>query len=202
MKLDPRKQGFEVRLRDGSRARIRPVQPEDKMRIQCGMKLLSPESRYLRFFNDAPELGADLLQYLTEVDQQQHVAWIAVNPTSPGEPGLGIARFIRLPDEPDIAELALTVVDQFQGLGLGAALLNILLVRAEQLNIRILRAVALPENYRVIRWFRGLGATSVAKEGVIEMNLSVNLAVEGNHLLKLEPAGGPQNDMRALAVDD
>src|SRR5215213_5132487 len=127
MGLKSRNQGFVVPLRDGSRARIRPVRPEDKMRIQCGMKLLSPESRFLRFFNDASHLSAELLQYLTEVDQQNHVAWIAVNASVPGEPGLGIARFIRLPDEPNTAEIALTVIDEFQGLGLGAALLNILL---------------------------------------------------------------------------
>ncbi len=201
MGLKSRDQGFEVRLRDGSRARIRPVRPEDKMRIQCGMKLLSAESRFLRFFNDSAELSSDLLQYLTEVDQQNHVAWIAVNPALPGEPGLGIARFIRLPDEPDTAELALTVIDKFQGLGLGAALLNILLVRAEQLNIRTLRALVLPDNYRVLRWMRRFGATTAYKDGVVELKLSVNLAVEGNHVPELEPAMARPNHMPALAVD-
>lgn len=195
--VNPRKNGFEVRLRDGSRARIRPVRPEDKMRIQCGMKLLSAESRYLRFFNDASELSPELLQYLTEVDQTDHVAWIAVNPSLPGEPGMGIARFIRLPDEPHTAEIALTVVDKFQGLGLGAALLNILLVRAEQLNIRTLRAVVLPDNYRVTRWMRRLGANSAYKDGLIELNL----AVEGNHVPELEPAMGNSKHVPALAVD-
>ena len=197
MTMSPRKNGFQVRLRDGSAARIRPVRPEDKMRIQCGMKLLSSESRYLRFFNDAAELSPQLLQYLTDVDQKNHVAWIAINPSLPGEPGMGIARFIRLPGEPYVAELALTVVDKFQGLGLGAALLNILLVRAEQLNIRTLRAVVLPDNYRVIRWMRRLGATSNWKDGLLELNL----AVEGNNVPELEPAMGKANHMPALAVD-
>jgi RimJ/RimL family protein N-acetyltransferase len=205
MKVSSRKREFEVRLRDGSRALIRPVRPEDKMRIQCGMKLLSPESRYLRFFNGASELSPELLQYLTEVDQENHVAWIAVNPALPGEPGMGIARFIRLPDDPDTAEIALTVVDKLQGIGLGAALLNILLVRAEQLGLRTLRAVVLPDNYRVIRWMRRLGASSVVKDGLIEMNLKVDLAVEGNHagthVPELEPVKGKANHMPALAVD-
>lgn len=205
MKVNSRNRGFEVRLRDGSRVLIRPVRPEDKMRIQCGMKLLSPESRYLRFFNDAATLSPELLQYLTEVDQQNHVAWIAVNPALPGEPGMGIARFIRLPDEPHTAELALTVVDKFQGLGLGAALLNILLVRAEQLGFHSLRAVALPDNFRVIRWMRRLGASTALEDGLIEMDLKVNLAVEGSHagphVPELEPVKGKPNHMPALAVD-
>lgn len=199
--VDPRKQGFEVRLREGLRARIRPVLPEDKMRIQCGMKLLSAESRFYRFFNDAAELSPELLQYLTEVDQHDHVAWIAVNPDLPGEPGMGIARFIRAVDKSGTAEIALTVVDTFQGLGLGAALLNILLVRAEQLNIRTLRAVVLPDNYRVIRWMQRLGAISKWKDGLVELELSVNLAVEGNHVPGLEPAMGTKKGMPALAVD-
>lgn len=205
MKINSREEGFELRLRDGSRARIRPVRAEDKMRIQCGMKLLSPESRYLRFFNDAATLSPELLQYLTEVDQQNHVAWIAVNPSLPGEPGMGIARFIRLPNNPHIGELALTIVDKFQGLGLGAALLNILLVRAEQLGLHTLRAVALPDNYRVIRWMRRLGASAALKDGLIEMDLKINLAVEGSHagshVPELEPMNGKPNHMPALAVD-
>ncbi|HEX7860013.1 MAG TPA: GNAT family N-acetyltransferase [Verrucomicrobiae bacterium] len=192
-----RKQGFVVRLRDGSRAHIRPVRSEDKNRIQCGMKLLSAESRYLRFFNDAQELSPKFLQYLTEVDQHDHVAWIAVNPDRAGEPGMGIARFVRLSDEPHTAEIALTVVDEFQGLGLGAALLNILLVRAEQLGIRTLRAVVLPENYTVVHWMRRLGATSTLQDGLIELNL----AVEGNNVPELEPTRGLMHDMPALAVD-
>ena len=195
--VNPRKSGFEVRLRDGLRARIRPVQPEDKIRIQCGMRLLSAESRYLRFFNGSTELSPTLLQYLTEVDQKNHVAWIAVNPKLAGEPGMGIARFVRLSDEPEVAEMALTVVDKFQGVRLGAALLNILLVRAEQLNIRTLRAVVLPDNYRVIRWMSRLGAARVWKDGLMELNL----AVEGDHVPELEPAVGNEEGMPALAVD-
>lgn len=161
------------------------------------MKLLSAESRYLRFFNDAQELSPKFLQYLTEVDQHDHVAWIAVNPDRAGEPGMGIARFVRLSDEPHTAEIALTVVDEFQGLGLGAALLNILLVRAEQLGIRTLRAVVLPENYTVVHWMRRLGATSTLQDGLIELNL----AVEGNNVPELEPTRGLMHDMPALAVD-
>ena len=205
MNANSRSRGFEVRLRDGSRVLIRPVRAEDKVRIQCGMKLLSTESRYFRFFNDASTLSPELLQYLTEVDQQNHVAWIAVNSGLPGQPGMGIARFIRLPDEPHTAELALTVVDKFQGLGLGAALLNILLVRAEQLGFHALRAVALPGNFRVIRWMRRLGASAALKDGLIEMDLKINLAVEGSHAAphvpELEPVNGKANHMPALAVD-
>lgn len=167
------------------------------MRIQCGMKLLSAESRFFRFFNDSPGLSPELLQYLTEVDQRDHVAWIAVNPILAGEPGMGIARFVRLPHEQQTAEIALTVVDRYQGYGLGAALFNILWVRAEQLNIRTLRAVVLPDNYRVVRWMRRLGATSVWRDGFIELNL----AVEGDHVPELEPAVGNENHMPALAVD-
>lgn len=179
-----RKVGFEAILRDGARAWIRPVEADDKGRIACGMRQLSNQSRYLRFFNSAPDLDPILLKYLTEVDQRNHVAWIAVNDLLPGEPGLGIARFIRLQDNPSVAEMALTVVDDYQGLGLGAALLNILLVRAEQLGIDTLRAIVLPDNYRVLRWMRRLGATTRYQDGLIELNL----AVEGNRCSELEPS--------------
>jgi hypothetical protein len=48
---------------------------------------------------------------------------------------------------------------------------------------------------------RRLGATSSYKDGVVELNLSVNLAVEGNHVPELEPAMAKPNHMPALAVD-
>ena len=165
--------GFEAVLADGTAAWIRPVRPDDKNRIVRGMQLLSPESRYLRFFTGAPELDPELLRYLTEVDQRDHVAWIAVNRAAPGEPGLGIARWVRLADAPKTAELAITVVDKFQGLGLGAALLRILVARAEEEGIETLRAIVLPDNHRFVRWFQRLGARTEFHDGAYQLDLPV-----------------------------
>ena len=36
-------------LRDGTRALIRPIRPDDKRRLVEGFRAMSPRSRYLRF---------------------------------------------------------------------------------------------------------------------------------------------------------
>ena len=93
-----------IQLRDGAPVLLRPVLPEDRQRLQHGLLLMSAESRYRRFFSPMPAFSEEQLRYFTEVDQENHVAWIALDPSAPGLPGLGIARFIRNPDEPTMAE--------------------------------------------------------------------------------------------------
>src|SRR5947207_5929492 len=106
-------------LRDGSPVVVRPILPEDRDRLVEGFARLSDESRYRRFGTPVRRLTDEQLRYLTEIDYETHMAWIALDPATPGEPGLGVARYVRLPGEPEVAEAAVTVVDSHQGLGLG-----------------------------------------------------------------------------------
>ena len=60
--------------------------------------------------------------------------------------GVGIGRFIRLPDEPEVAEPAITVADELQGKGLGRKLLNRLVSAARERGIERFRAEFLTAN--------------------------------------------------------
>jgi hypothetical protein len=64
------------------------------------------------------ELSEADLDYLTRIDYTTHMAWVAVDPASPEHPGLGVARYIQVANHPNVAEVAITVVDSHQGLGL------------------------------------------------------------------------------------
>ena len=57
------------------------------------------------------------LDLLTDVDGDRHVAWLA---SAQGQPV--IARYVR--DDAGIAEVAVEVVDDRQGLGIGSALVD------------------------------------------------------------------------------
>lgn len=57
------------------------------------------------------------LDYLTNIDYQDHFAWTAFALDDPGQPGIGVARFIRLVERPEAAEAAVTVIDAYQGRG-------------------------------------------------------------------------------------
>ena len=135
-----------MQLEDGTPVLLRPVTPEDRERLVVGMAQLSADSRYFRFFTPSPRLTEEQIRYFTEVDQENHVAWIAVNPVLPGQPGLGIGRFVRRDDRPSVAEFALTVIDAAQRKGLGSALLAVLYVLAQERDVRTFQGIVLPEN--------------------------------------------------------
>ena len=162
-------------LKDETPVLLRPVLPEDRQRLQNGLLLMSAESRYQRFFSPMPGLSEEQLGYFTKVDQVNHVAWIALDPSAPGQPGLGIARFIRYPDEPRMAEVAFAVIDAFQARGLGSALLATLYLVAQAHDIETLRAVVLIDNGTVAAWLRRLGALGKqGSDGVMELDLPVH----------------------------
>lgn len=147
------------KLRDGSRALLRPVRPDDKARLAEAFERLSPRSRYLRFHTPVAELDEQLLAYLTEIDYVDHMAWLALGVDDPDRPMMGIARYIRLPDEPGVAEVAVTVVDQYQGHGLGTVLLAVLTESALAQDITVFRNYVLAENAAMLALLDQLGAT-------------------------------------------
>lgn len=161
-------------LADGTAVRLRPVASTDGELFKQGLRSLSPESRYLRFLAYTPWLSEDLLRYLTAVDQTNHVAWVAVTATPSFAPGLGVARFVRMPAQPAIAEFAIVVIDAMQGKGLGRTLLAMLHLLAAERGIETLRAVCLPENRTMLNWLRRLGAKSSGCPGeTVELDLHV-----------------------------
>ena len=83
---------------------------------------LSQTSRYRRFFTGKPHLSEQSLGYFTDVDHRDHEALVAVVPGS-GQL-VGVARYIRIPGQPDQAEVAITVLDSWQRRGLGTVLLR------------------------------------------------------------------------------
>jgi GNAT superfamily N-acetyltransferase len=138
----------EHRLRDGTRVRLRPIGPADRARVAAGFEKLSRESRYHRFFTAMPELPEKILDQLVATDGWKHVAIGAeVASDDPAlAQGLGVARFIRLDDAPDVAEVAVAVIDEKQGLGLGTLLLEALVEAARERGIRRFRAITQSEN--------------------------------------------------------
>jgi len=102
-----------VRLRSGDVVRIRQVRPGDVQALARAYARLGEESRYRRFFTARPELSDSFLHAAAEVDHENHEALVAL-PLLSGEI-VGECRFVRLPDRQDTADLAVTVVDAWQG---------------------------------------------------------------------------------------
>jgi GNAT superfamily N-acetyltransferase len=163
---------LQIRLRDGTLAILRPISASDKGRLQRGLQLLSPRSRRLRCSRAAEQLSERELRYLTEVDHRDHVEWVALDPAHPELPGMGIGGYVRSSRRPDVAEAALTVVDHYQGRGLGTLLLAAVMQSARANGVRVLRNYVRADNATMLEVFDQLGATRRSYEpGLYEIDL-------------------------------
>ncbi len=167
-----------VTLRDGTPVVIRPIRPADRRALEEAFAQLSPRSRYLRFHTFIDSLSDAQLRYLTEVDHDRHVALVAAHADHPEGPGLGVARYVRLEDS-DVAEAAVTVVDAYQGQGLGTLLLGALAQHALAHGVTTFRNYVLAENTGMLALFEDLGATKTSDGGgVYRVDLALPKAAE------------------------
>lgn len=142
-----------VELADGTTLEIRQVRPDDKELLASGLRRLSPESRYHRFFRPLTELSERDLAYLTEIDHQDHEALAAIDP----ETGqlVAVARYVR-GAEPSLAEVSVVVGDPWQRRGVATLLLDHLVDRARAAGISHFSALVMDENGDAIKLFEHL----------------------------------------------
>src|SRR5215468_5073520 len=164
--------GGPVVLRDGSKVVIRPVQRDDAPLLADGFARLSPRSRRLRFLRTKDELTPAELRYFTDVDHHDHEALGALD--HPGGRGVGVARYVRDAGDPHAAEIAVTVVDDWQGRGLGTELLAQLSGRARSEGICRFTALASADNTVVAALLRSASAGVVRREhGTVEYEITL-----------------------------
>jgi len=154
--------GRRVTLRDGSRVLIRRVRGSDAPLLADGFSRLSAESRWMRFLGAKKGLSPAELRYLTEVDHRDHEALGALS-RADGR-GVGIARYIRDAGDPQAAEVAITVIDEWQRRGLATELLAQLSDRARDEGIRRFTALVAADNAAVTGLLRTVGAYPVRRE--------------------------------------
>lgn len=159
-------------LRDRREVVLRAVRPDDKQALVDGFGRLSEQSVYRRFFSQKRRLSDTELAYLTELDFETHVALLAVVREDGVDLPVGVGRFIRDPDRPS-AEIAFTVDDRHQGLGIATLLLEHLADIARQLGVRELTAEVLSDNEDMLDVFRHSGLTmdTCASQGTSRVRL-------------------------------
>ena len=162
-----------VTLRDGAFVELRPIAPEDKSLLLAVFQRLGKESRYGRFSGSFRELSPAMLAYFTEVDHSDREAIIAIEPGS-GE-ALGVARYVRLSDDTEAAEVAVAVVDNWQRRGLARALLTELSRRAHHAGVRRFVALIRADNRDALALFRRVGD---GKSGLIGPNFQLVIELQ------------------------
>jgi GNAT superfamily N-acetyltransferase len=168
-----------VRLRDGSEVCLRPIEPADREAIRRSFEQMGPDSRYKRFLSPLEDLTESQLDYLTLVDHHDHEALVALD----GDVGVGVARYVRLEHDGARAEVAVAVIDDWQGRGLGSVLLDRVARRAREDGIAVFTAAVLTDNQTVIDLLGRLGSTTTAPGGPGQIDLEIEL--EGDSLRQL-----------------
>ena len=171
--------GTAFALGDGSSVVARPVRPEDRELLLAGFERLGPASRYQRFLAPMAELTDDIVTYLTEVDHHDHEALAAIDAAT-GE-GVGVARFVRSTERADTAEAAVTVIDDWQGRGVGTLLLDLLAERAREEGVVRFTALLLAENREMLELLETIGPVRVVdrQSGTVEIEAELASAGAG-----------------------
>jgi GNAT superfamily N-acetyltransferase len=133
------------RLPDGTQISIRPIRPDDKPLLARGLAELSELSVRRRFLSPKPRFTSSELRYLTEVDGRNHVAIVAQRPED-SDRLLGVARWVRMAEDPETAEVAIVVADDWQGRGVGSALAEAVAEEARLRGVRRFAATVYSDN--------------------------------------------------------
>ena len=115
----------------------------------------SAESLSRRFFGPKRYFSEQEIAYFVNIDFIAQVALIAV--VHEGEKHTIVAGGRYVIVQPNVAEVAFVVIDDYQGQGLGAALMRHLASVAREAGLRELVAEVLPENHSMLSVFRKCG---------------------------------------------
>ena len=163
-----------VIARDGTDMVLRPLRPDDREALEAGIDAMSDESLYRRFFTGGRPSDM-IIEHLLHVDYVDHFAWVLAEPD--GRHGVGVARYNRVADEPEVAEVAFALLDDQQGHGLGTLMLGALAVAAGTAGIQRLRAEVLAVNRPMRGVLDKAGASwSTVEAGVVGTEVDVGRA--------------------------
>jgi len=150
----------ELALRDGRSVTLRAVQAEDRDEVQAFLKRLSAQSRYSRFMSPVRELSPAMLERAVSPEQDRELQLVAVVGEAARPTIVGGARYSGAAGSKD-CEFALTVADEWQGLGLARQLLEALMRAARARGYKHMEGYILSSNSRMLGLAKRLGFKAV-----------------------------------------
>jgi RimJ/RimL family protein N-acetyltransferase len=167
-------------LRDGTPALLWPLLPTDAETLRDVFRRLSPGSRYHRFLQVLDQLDDPMIRLLVDsVDGVHHIALLLiVLPPQGREELIGVAHLVQYPDDPATADIAVTVVDDWQRRGAGTALVSALLARRPA-AVTQLRTLVAADNRASLALLAGSGRVSsgLPEQGVLDVTVELPAAI-------------------------
>jgi GNAT superfamily N-acetyltransferase len=158
-------------LRDGQKVEIRAQRPQDRPGLEAAIARMSDETLHRRFFVVKHHFSEDEAAYFLNIDFVNHVALVVIAGTNGDETIIGSGRY--LVAGPGRAEVAFAVIDEYQGRGVGAALMRHLAALAREAGIHELVAEVLAENAAMLKVFErsGLKMSTRREDEVVHVTL-------------------------------
>jgi acetyltransferase len=144
--------------RDGRSVLLRPIRPEDEPLEHELIAGLSPESSRFRFFYIIKDISHEMLSRFCNIDYSREIAIIAESTTGGKRRNVGVGRLVIQPGTA-IGEFATLVADDFQEVGLGHKLTDMLIGIAQERGLKNLYGVILKDNAKMVGLARSLGFT-------------------------------------------
>ena len=150
----PRNGSARITLRDGRKAFVRPVRPEDEELFLRFFKQVTPEDLRLRFFAPVRDFSHAFLARLTQIDYARAIAFVAFDDES-GEM-MGAVR-LHADANHETGEYGILLRSDLKGLGLGWELMRLMIEWAKAEGLRVVEGQVLRENTTMLDMCRSLG---------------------------------------------
>jgi GNAT superfamily N-acetyltransferase len=161
-------------LRDGRQLDIRAYRPNDQDALTAAVARMSSESLYRRFFTVKRHFSERERDFFLNVDFVDHVAVMAWMEEAGRPVIVGGGRYVVV--EPGKAEVAFVVIDEYQGRGIGTALMRHLAAIARAAGLQALVAEVLPGNRSMLKVFEQSGLPMTATEEYEVVHVTMQLA--------------------------
>jgi len=142
--------------KDGEPLHVRWLRPADADLLEDLFKSLSPQSIFFRFLRYWKSVPREVIDSFKHVDPDLNVVMVALDRISSEERMLGLCAILRKPGS-ERGELAVVVRDEWQGIGVGAKLVEASLPAAKALGMKAIWGMISPENTNTIAMASKLG---------------------------------------------
>jgi acetyltransferase len=165
--------------KDGYWLYVRLIQPEDHPRLLHLFDRLSSQARRRRFHTDVDHLSSEQIDshaysFATVDNLHTGGAVVAIDYQGAGQKIVGVVR-LGAPEN-GVAEVAVVVRDDFQGRGVGRALLQRLPTLAQRMGVHTVIATIQADNLPAVRLFRRLNFPMTSRTSRAETELRIFLS--------------------------
>ncbi|HJZ67560.1 MAG TPA: GNAT family N-acetyltransferase [Blastocatellia bacterium] len=165
----------DIRLRDGSKLRMRQLCFDDREPLAAFFARCSPEAIRYRFLSPMTSISDSLLDYLADIDGSRHVALILTQREADEEMIVAEGRYVVFDERPAVADIAFLVADEMRRRGIATLLIDELISIACGNGVTHFSVDVLADNRAMLSLLRktGLARSGTISSGVIHFETPI-----------------------------